>query len=447
LDKDTAAYEQAWNGKLNIEDEVSASTHINLGRISLLREITVTQLNHWAFYPVMLVVCALFNTGKQSPVVPDAFLWLFMGIIPILFYFFRTKIKTFPVLVLCHILTVVAVKAVLSNAEYTNVYMLAGIVYIVNSVALRLKTSDFQDLSFPMPVAVGISAASLFFLKYLWGGNWFEVKIIVAFIVVFGMSMLRTYLESYINFLIVNRSSTGHIPAKEIFTSGLFMAVLSAILMMLLMILTSGIGWLSTILGSVGAVVSAILRVLFSLMGTGESDIYVDDTQKDFSVSGIDPADSEPAMIWQILTVIAFIAIAFMFLYLLIMGIRKMYLYIKERMSYTGAAPDDGQLYSVRDVREKCTVDSKGSHDRLAIMKMLFDRLSPAEKIRQLYRKNILRYNESDIAPGLLTADEWGERLNIPEMSVIYDKARYSDMEISTEDVKMFRKSFINLKS
>jgi hypothetical protein len=378
--------------------------------------------------------------------------WLALGVIPLLFYFFRTKFKKFPVLFAAHIVVLVAVKLIFNDSLHVNIYMFATIVYIVNSIVLRLKTTDFQDNALFLPVAAGIDAASLFLLKYLLGENaagsqGYEHTIIIVFIAVFGMSMLKTYLESYINFLIVNRSSTGHIPAREIFSSGFMLAVLCVLFMMIFLLLTSGIGWLKSILHLAGTAVAAVLRVIFALIGSDDGEINVDDAVEGISAADFATAEeSEPALIWQILTVVAFVAIVAVIVILLVKFIKKAYAFIKERMKYTGIEADNNSLSGVTDIREKCVDESNKRKKQTSLTKLFFDRLSPAEKIRRLYKKNILKLSadNADSLSGLMTmtADECGEVLNIPQMALIYDRARYSTKEPANEDVKAFKKAF-----
>lgn len=419
---------------------------MNENKISILREIIVTQMNHWAFYPLMLILFSMSDTA--NPALHEALLWLAAGLLPLIFCFFREKINKFSLLAAAHVLAVIAVNILFSQSGYANVYVFAAICYVVYSFVIRFKGADFQDVSMPLTAAVGISAVSLFFLKYIWQGVSFETPVIIAFISVFGLSMLNIYLERYINFLAVNKSSSGHIPTGEIFRSGLFMAVLCVLLMMTVLLLTSGIGWLKAILNIVKTAAAALLKFLLSLIKSDTGNVYLEDSPKAVTNSDFFTAEesSEPALIWEILTAAAFIAVAIALIYLLIKGIKRLYAYIRERMAYLSPKTDADKLIEVNDIREKCS-EADSPKSRLSLKKLLFERLSPSEKIRQLYRKNILRYNESDISPELLTADEWGERMNIPEMSAIYDRTRYSDMEISSEDVKMFRKSFNSVKS
>lgn len=447
MDENTARYDQAGEGDFNIEEEVKASTHMSLKKITLLREILVTQMNNLALFPLAAVIFHI--SGYTSNI---TFFWLIMGLVPIAFYLLRIKINSFFILLAAHLAVILAVRFIFSNFMGTSIYVAASCVYAVYSVIVRMRSMDFQDSRLPMAVAAGIAVIVLLFFKYAWAADYYDMKIAVTFIISFGLSLLVTYLENYINFLIVNRSSTGHIPAKEIFFSGSFMAIICVLFMMLLLLLTSGIGWLQIILKNIGSVVSAILRVIFSMIGPDERGIFVDDTNVDSGVIPEIQEPGEPALIWRLLTIIATIAIAALAVYLSFCIIKRIYLFIRERMEYKGLETDDKALGTVKDVREKCRISEKEDTNEKSLFKNLLNRLSPGEKIRRLYKKYVLKYSymvsdtvgaETDKPdlhrPEFMTAGEWGKVSDNPDMARIYDKARYSGDECTPEDYKLMK--------
>lgn len=449
MDESTARYDLAGEGDFNIEEEVEASTHISLKRITLLREILVTQMNNLALFPLAAVI---FHMGGYPS--GTEYLWLTTGVVPIVFYLLRIKINNFFIFISAHFAVILAVRFIFSNFEGASVYVIASFAYAVYSIIIRMRSMDFQDSRLPMAVAAGIAVIALFFLRYAWAVDNYDMQISRTFIISFGLSLLVTYLENYINFLIVNRSSTGHIPAKEIFFSGSFMSVACAIFMMLLLFLTSGIGWLQIILKGIGRVVSNILRAIFSMIGPDERGIFVDDTHVDGGVMPKIQEMGEPALIWKLLTILATAALAVLTVYLSFCIGKRIYLFIRGRMEYKGLEADNKALGSVTDVREKCSIQEKESSKGKSLFKNLLNRLSSGEKIRKLYKKYVLKncYTASQTAdaelrnsdphsPEFMTAGEWGKALSNPDMAVIYDKARYSGVECTTEDYKLMKQA------
>ncbi|MCD7835120.1 MAG: DUF4129 domain-containing protein, partial [Lachnospiraceae bacterium] len=289
---------------------------------------------------------------------------------------------------------------------------------------------------------------------YIYTDGSFDLQITVSFIITFALSLLVTYLESYINFIIVNRSSAGHIPAAEIFMSGSFMAVGCVVMFVLVLLATSGIGWLQTILKGAGSVVAAVLRIIFSMIGTDESSDFVDDTHVEGGMASDIIYDSEPALIWEILTVISVIFIAAAFIYLLFRTFKWLYLFIRERMQYKVPVGDDNSFEAVMEVREKYKAVEKSSGKNRNFLKNLFRNFSANEKIRRLYKKHVLKYSndlqggrlkEADLnRPEFITAGEWGRALGKPVISEIYDRARYSDTECTTDDYKLMKQVINN---
>lgn len=452
MDESTARYDEAGGGDFNIEEEVEASTHMSLKKITLLREILVTQVNSLALFPLAAAILCIgwkCTSGME-------FLWLLTGFIPLAFYLFRIKINNFIVLLISHFAVILAVRFLFLNAEGRSFYVLAAVAYAVYSIIVRMKSADFQDSRLPTTIAGGIAVLALVFLRYVLENNYFEMKIILTFIVSFGLSLLVTYLESYINFLIVNRSSTGHIPAREMFFSGSFMAVVCVLFMMALLLLTSGIGWFQVVVKGIRFITAAVLKFVLSIAGNETGEIYVDDTH----IEGAGLPDiyeaEEPALIWQILMMLAVIALAAVIVYLLFCLIKKLFYFIRERMEYKGLESGSENLSSVKDVREKCRISGNGNKNEGFSLKGMI-RLSPGEKIRRLYKKHVLKcggltirsdnkeLQELDLKkPELMTAGEWGRVLDKPVMSEIYDKARYSDSECTSEDYRLMRQTVNN---
>jgi len=453
VDENTARYQEAGEGDFNIEEEVETSTHISLKRVTLLREILVTQMNNLALFPL---AAAVFCTGWKYPSRIE-YLWPALGIVPIVFYVLRVKIKNFFILFAAHLAVVLAVRCIFSTVGGASFYVSASLVYAFYSIIIRMRSIDFQDSRLHIAISAGIAAFSLFFLRHVWTGGNLEMQIIITFIVSFGLSLLVTYLENYINFLIVNRSTTGHIPAKEIFFSGSFMAIICVLLMVLLLLFTSGIGWLRVILKNIMRIVSAILRGIFLLIGPGESEIYVDDTHIEGGAMPDIQEAGEPALFWRILTVFAMIALSVAMVCLLIYIVKKLYRFIRERMEYKGLEADSEDLVSIKDIREKCGISEiKSVKNNLSFTNFL-NRFSPGEKIRKLYKKHVLKCSDITIQtddnklksldlhkPELMTAGEWGKILDKPDMTTIYDKARYSGEECTADDYKLMRQAINN---
>lgn len=425
-------------------------------KITYLMEFFVTQMNHWALFPVFALVLCLAQTFCPCDE-PSVLLWMAMGLLPLLFYCFRVRFRHFSLLLAAH--AAVCLLLAIGLPCETNIanilYTLVGIGYTVYSLSVRLHQRNFQSTEIMMPVAVGFSAVSLFLLHARSRSDW-DFTFLMALIAVFGLYFCASYLKNFLHFLTVNENSTGHIPEREIFWSGSVLVLIFAGFSMLLLFLLSGVEWLKTILSVVKSVVAAILRFLLSLMPESPDVTVTPDT---YSGAGNDwqmPVEEESSLFWIILqyTITALVVIA-----LAVMAVKallQLIAFIRSRMRQqlekvpAGASP-------VVDVREKCAIEKKdGRKGRIP----LFHNFSPREQIRRLYKKKLLsEKNLSERTPGthdtpelqLLTAREWEERLSRPDMerrpvmarpmAVIYEKARYSEEECDRKDVEQMRQA------
>ncbi len=96
-------------------------------------------------------------------------------------------------------------------------------------------------------------------------------------------------------------------------------------------------------------------------------------------------------------------------------------------------------LDDVFDVREKCKIDKQKNESGGA---GLFQRFTPVERVRRLYKKSVLSGTvgaEDRESLRYMTAKECGEKLSLPDMAEIYGQARYSGKEIVPEDVKRMK--------
>ena len=93
----------------------------------------------------------------------------------------------------------------------------------------------------------------------------------------------------------------------------------------------------------------------------------------------------------------------------------------------------------MHDVREKCGIVKKDTAKRGT---GFFRQFTPVERIRRMYKKQVLSGSpegaKKEKIP-FMTARECVEKLSLPDMAGIYEKARYSDSEVTAEDVKKMK--------
>lgn len=417
---------------------------MNRNAIELLQEFVVIQMNHWVLFTLFLMPMAQLQYMGLSGN-PDFGFWAVMGYFPLCFYLLRKHLRNLGFMVLGHLAAVFVLigltQAFIQNGRF--VYLLFGIGYGVYSLHIRLSRDDMQDVGIFMPLAVGIFVLSSFFTRYLGYHSW-DSYYIFALIFVLGLYFFQSYLDNYISFLLLNESSAGHIPEREMFASGSVLVLLFSAGSMILLFLLSNLGWLQGILHLLRTISLEVLGFLIYLISFMMKDDLVslfmqqnpeiEDLQRQLETS-------EPFLLWDILfNIIAAVLFCFL-LYKVFAAIKGFVLFVKSK-SYQKDDNNVRKIGHVSDFREKCA--TKGSEKGLNLKKLSFwQAFQPRERIRSLYKKHILQAKPADgsdnSAWGLFTAREWGVILEEPDMPDIYEKARYSEEICTAEDVKRMK--------
>ncbi|MCM1186296.1 MAG: hypothetical protein NC251_06610 [Lachnoclostridium sp.] len=415
--------------------------------IKYLQEIVIIQLNHWVVFPLFLMPMGqLQNLGLPGE--PDIWFWAAMSLLPLCFYLLRKCLKHLFLTAFGHLAVLFvfsgAVQTFLQDGKF--VYLLFGMGYGVYSLRLRLKRDDMQDVGFFMPLAVGIFFLSSVFVRHLGCLSW-DAYYIFTLVFVIGLYFIKSYLDNYLGFVLLNENSTGHIPEREMFVSGSVLALLFTIGSMIFLLFLSNLEWLQGILNLIQALLFKALLFLFSLfsmempkdstdMPPEQQEILTEYMQEQLEAT-------EPFFLWDILFGIMTVFLLCLVLYGLFMKLKRLILFIKSRL-YRKNDSSVKTVGSVFDIREKC--DTKGSQSGLSRKKFsLWQTLSPRERIRTLYKKHILRTRTADTPSNhslkLFTAREWGMILGEADMPDIYEKARYSEEVCTAEDVKRMKKA------
>ena len=143
------------------------------------------------------------------------------------------------------------------------------------------------------------------------------------------------FLQSYEDFLTVNRLSTGKIPFQEIFRSGLHSTAAFVLLSGLLLLAVSQFAWLKPFLRLLRNGLVAILRFLFGLlpMDSGTEAVVV---EQQAGGGDMPPMEAEdPFILWVILEYVAMIALLIVCVFLLYRGILKLITFLRDRMQFS----------------------------------------------------------------------------------------------------------------
>lgn len=417
---------------------------MNLKKIQFINEILTEQKNHWLLYPFALLVAGASRnlSGKGDPML---LAWMLCSLFPFLFYLIRRRVTRLIPFVLLHV--VVAAFSILIPAAFPAgkvVCVLCAAGYLVNSHILRLKYDEVFSGDVNLAAGVGISAFSIFMVHYLEVRDW-DNYYIIPVIVGIALYFITYYIVHYLDFLSLNESSAGFLPAAEMFHSGMGLVAAYTVLGAGILLLSSQFAWLAGLLRPVKELLFRFLRFLFSGEHEQGEEIEIpifEDMPKDEPEEMVLPEAGEPFWLWKVLEAIAILALICIICGAVVLSVVKLVQLIRRYMNLhikqTGSVEEEDAY----DFREKCGVERNTERKRQS----LFGALSPHERIRKLYKKKLLSsapgLSEDDRnRMGIYTAKEWEGKLGTNGMAEVYELARYSEKEVTGADVKRMKEA------
>lgn len=405
-------------------------------KIIVWTDILATQMNHWTFFAIMAALSIL--SGVRT--LPLG-LWLLGGFLPVLFFFIRRYTNGFPVMAGSHILCLILLFYIpLPNLALKASLCIYGIGLVIYSFCVRLRTGERLDEAIAPPVAIGIVALSLFLLHYEGYTEW-DIYYMGMIAVYFICYYIRYYFQHYLYFLSVNAGSAGHIPRKEIFSSGAKLSALYTLLGVGALMLVSDIRWLAWIFGlcKQGILwlrehgVFAWIASLFE--DTYEPIVQTADTIRMNPALAMEPG--EPGLLWVVLEKALWAMMPILYSLLFCLGIYRFVKMLRERFRRKRQGMEEPSAGDGQDIREKYEIKKEKETQR-----DFFAFLNPTERIRRIYKQRIwakrtsLPAKEDAHSLSTYTARECGSLLREEQLVQIYEKARYSGVACTKEDVR-----------
>ena len=401
-------------------------------RIIMIRELLVTQMTHLLLFLFAVTVFGL--VGATKPVI---WKWVMLGLVPFLLFLVRRYSNHFLVFMGSHIVFILLLSVIpyVDQAEQIAFYVCV-IGYVVYSFYLRVKTKE-RLTGVVNPIAgVGAAAVCRLFQHYQGIPEW-EKYYVVPVILFLCFYFLQMYLEQYQRFLIVNVSSTGHIPEKTMFRSGISLVSLFSVGTAILLLLTSDVGWVGRIANVLKTIFIWMLRLLFRGGGDEAENILQQESTAQKQDQGMLPIEeTEPALFWVILEKLVMIVVAIAFAALIIWAVYALIKFLHDRFKSRILTVEE-ELDNTTDIREKCEIERRQSKKH-----SFFGFLSTKERIRRIYKKEVwtgrwqLAKDGSPDVLRRLTAKECGEGLARNRLAQVYEKARYSEEECTSEDIR-----------
>lgn len=412
-------------------------------KLDLLRELLTEQMNHWLLFPMALMVMGLSGRYSRQGG-PAVALWALCGLLPLLFFIIRDRFHRFFTFLLLHLAVTVPVVLLPTDHSINHfLYVACAVGYMIHSYYIRLK----RDSPYTTPIHPGIGmmlAAASIMLQHYQGEKGWDFYYVSGLVGALALYVLILYIQQYQDFLAVNESSAGHLPAAEMFRSGFLLVLCYVVLGAVFLLLCANIGNF----GSLWAMVKGWLRNLLSrLVSLPVQEEQVDQLMPEMEMPMDDfnaqlPEAKGPFLFWQILEIVALV---FMTVALVVFAVRLLIaviLLIRKRFAQALGRSKGGQeVEEDMDFREKCGVTAIPLKRR-----SLTDFLSPAQRIRRLFKKRLLAdvHFLAEGKPqrlGLYTPRECGERLEEEQMAKIYEQVRYSDIEATTDTLRQMKRA------
>ena len=405
--------------------------------LTIIREIIVTQTNHWSMfglaYGLSVMLSEVFGIGRLSLIG-----WGLMGIGLILNYYIRIRIGSIALSLLLHLLVMGAmILPALPEPVYMGLHAVFALFYAVLSIIKHTGGTEKEDGNFPIPVISLLICVPFFILTLT---NYPEVTGMYRnlLICLFTMFFMQHYFGRYSRFVKLNERSAGFFPKNEIMGAGLKNVIvyigISAGVFFAIANMDSLTEFWDFISGKIGRFFKDLLKKMFSKSETAVPESQpLDYNDFDSLTTQMGQGDYEPDSFWenimQKIIVIVGILLILYFLYKLIRKILDLFNFKLDR-------PDIIVDEAITDVRED--VDKKSLKSSKKRSLKLF--LTPAEKVRREFKKTtkekVFRICKTGDTERLSyrTAGECASALERKELAELYDRARYSDKEITEKD-------------
>ncbi len=404
--------------------------NISIGAISVAADFLV-------LVSVLLSAFSIIGTGVSLKTL------LVFALIFVCFYLIRRFAKSIIFFSLLHMTLPLAAFLMLDGSVSERaVYVCLLVAMLVYSFSLRLKTKDATD-RFINPVAAGlIMAAGAILCAYK--GNETYTRIVYTFALAFGMLyFIHLYLTRFTYYDYVNRKVIDNLPSKGIIKTGAPYVGLFSLFYFASAFLCLNREFIASVGGAFKNAIKSFLIWFVSLFPEATKETAYEEKPADF-VSTQDAlselaVEEEPSILAEILerifTYIAVIVALAAIVFLIGMAVST----IVKKFSEAKEEKTVDLMDDYVEEREKVNTPVKQKEKRHFVFS------SYADRIRAMYAK-IARDNLCLTGnPELVTVREFANLFSEDKkeamlgFSSVYEKARYSPLKCTKEDLKKAR--------
>lgn len=409
----------------------------------IFREIIVTQTNHWALFSLSYGLSVMLSE-VYAIMRLNLLCWGLMGLGLIANYFIRIKTRRMIVSVALHLMTFIGMSLTgIMELEYLILHAGFAFFYCILSIVKQRGGLEQEDESFPIPVISILICAPFFILTIQQFDNITNIYRNLL-ICLFTMFFMQHYFGRYTRFVRLNEHSAGFFPKSEIMGAGLKGVIIyvgvSAGLFFAIANMDSLTEFGAFLRDKIGYYLREFLRKIFGGSEPKEEiSKPLDYNDFDSLTAKLGQGDTrETSLLGVIIEKALWILVVLLILFLLYRLIKKILGFFNMKLDRPDIIVDD----VVTDVRESC--DAVSLKEKKVKEKRFF--LTPREKVRKSFKntakEKCFRITRSGDKKNLKfkTSGECATAIDLPELSEIYDRARYSDHEITEADAAYMKK-------
>ena len=400
----------------------------------LLREFFAAMTNHWTIF-----LFVLFFPEISSITGPELICWILLGMFPVVLFVARELVQSFLLMIMSFVVFFGIITLFpMDSAYFKSYYQMTAIFYLAMSTIrfFRRKGSFTYPIHPVFPMAVNFIFAMIALVT---------THTYVAFysylsVVISSMSyFMAFYVDQYFHFTSINDETSSNMPDKKILITGMGAATkyLSILILPLTIIVSTTISdeFFHRVLNKFNEIARIILRFLGKILFREKVNEIMSDGTESEMADNFFLTQPNPSIFWQILEKIIFaLAIMAVAFFLIRIGIKIFKFLFAAFAKHPYVVSDEEE--EIIDVREKINIEKVVSdeednpNDSITV------------RIRKLYRKKAIASALSTSELYRTTAREFSVMEKNPDLADIYEKARYSTVSCTKEDLKQMQLAY-----
>ncbi|MCR5727850.1 MAG: hypothetical protein K6G24_10330 [Lachnospiraceae bacterium] len=409
----------------------------------IIRELIVTQTNHWSIFALAYGLSVMLSEAYSVDRL-NLLAWGIMGIGLMANYLIRSRITRLPVSILLHFLVFIAMSLTgIAELEHLILHAAFAFFYCLLSVVKHFGGLEQEDESFSIPVIAILICVPFFFLTISKYENIINIYRNLL-ICLFTMFFMQHFFSRYARFVKLNEHSAGFFPKTEIMGAGLKSVIIYVGISAGLFFGIANMDSLTEFGDFIMNKLKQWIRDFFRSIFAGSDPEPKQSNPLDYNdfdslTAKMGQGDvREQSVIGMIIEKLIWLLIILFALYCLYKLVKKILSLFSLRLDRPDIIVDD----VVTDVRESC--DTVSLKEKKVKEKRFF--LNPRQKVRRsfklLAKDKVFRICKSGDIKQLAfkTSGECSAAVKTPDISVMYDRARYSDEEITEQDAAAMKK-------